>query len=64
MLTFTLTVEQEKKIAEFHPNCKHKYTGAIGGGFEYLFHPTGIGCAVEFKCVCGKTLDVTDYDGW
>ena len=64
MITFTITDEQLAKINKFHPKCKKKYTGAIGGGEFYTFMPTSLGTALTYKCKCGKELDVTDYDMW
>ena len=62
--TFIITKEEHEKIKAFHPKCKKKYMGAIGGGFTYSFIPTSLGCVVTFKCVCGEVLDLTDYDSW
>jgi hypothetical protein len=61
-ITFKLTDEKCKKIKEFHPKCKKKYTGAIGGGEEYTFSPTSLGDIVTYTCKCGAELDLTDYN--
>ena len=73
MLNFTLSdkqVEQWHEFQEKHKDCCRKRTGRpiaspIGGGFEIIFTPTGIGDGVTFKCnFCGKTENATDYDMW
>ena len=38
--------------------------GAIGGRISYTFTPTSVGCAIEVKCACGASCDVTDYSDW
>lgn len=62
--TFELTDKQVEKIKKFHPKCKKKYTGSIGGGMKYIFEPTGLGNIETFICVCGKELDLTDVSKW
>lgn len=55
---FPITKEEEKKInnwilkhdEEVHSNPKH-YHGVSGGGYEYTFHPTGLG-TIGY-CICG-----------
>lgn len=55
---FPITEAEEKKInnwilkhdEEVHGNPKH-YHGASGGGYEYSFHPTGLG-TIGY-CICG-----------
>lgn len=63
-MRFELTDNQLKKIIEFHPNCKQKYTGAIGGGEIYSFMPTSIGDCVSYTCKCGEKIDITESDNW
>jgi hypothetical protein len=63
-LKFELTDEQIQKVEEFHPECKKIYTGAIGGGEEYTFMPTGLGVVVTYKCKCGEILELTDWESW
>ena len=63
-MKFELTDEQVEKIKKFHPKCKKIYTGAIGGGEEYRFMPTGLGCIVMYICKCGEELNLTDYEDW
>ncbi len=38
--------------------------GAAGGALTYCFTPTGIGLAVEIRCACGESKNVTDYEDW
>ena len=64
MKTFVLTDEQVEKIKKFHPKCKKKYTGAIGGGMKYIFEPTGLGNIETFICVCGAELELTESEIW
>ncbi len=64
MKRFEITDEQERKIKRFHPKCKKKYMGAIGGGECYIFKPTSLGTIVKYQCNCGKILDLTDVDSW
>lgn len=65
--TFKLNVNEYKKYRLF---CvQHKHTdinrGAIGGGTEICFMPTGVGVGVSVRCVlCGKEENITDYDSW
>lgn len=55
---FPITEAEEKKInnwilkhdEEVHCNPKH-YHGVSGGGYEYSFHPTGLG-TIGY-CICG-----------
>ena len=55
---FPITEVEEKKInnwilkhdEEVHCNSKH-YHGVSGGGYEYTFHPTGLG-TIGY-CICG-----------
>ena len=62
MRTFEITDEQMKKAREFHPKCKRRYSGAIGGSETFMFTPTSIGVFVSYKCRCGEVLDLNDYD--
>lgn len=63
-MIFELTEEDKEKIKKFHPKHKKQYTGAIGGGEEYSFMPTGIGMIKTYKCKCGAILNLTEYDKW
>lgn len=37
---------------------------AAGGRVSYEFTPTGIGTVIVVRCACGKSKNVTDYEGW
>lgn len=63
-MIFEITEEQMEKIRKFHPKCKKKDRGAIGGGDYYIFMPTGIGVVIKYKCICGCELDLTNFDSW
>jgi hypothetical protein len=76
MTTFTLTDAQTKLVHDWEANhdCKFRtneygvegeiYAGAIGGTTEYIFIPTGLGNICKIRCICGATLDLTDYENW
>ena len=41
------------------------YYGAVGGGLQYIFSPTGVGTIlVVQESVSGEQLNVTDANGW
>ncbi len=43
----------------------YPYAGAIGGGVDYKFSPTGLGDVLIVSNAWNKkTLDVTEYDTW
>lgn len=63
MITFTLTKEQEAKLAEWKDMQEYP-SATIGGAFTFSFTPTGIGTTIIVKCVNKNTLDLTDYDNW
>jgi hypothetical protein len=62
------TLKEYKQIQAFkekHKNCIRKNPTTIGGGFSYIFTPTGIGTAVSIKCnICNEDENCTDYDCW
>jgi hypothetical protein len=46
-------------------NGEYPYYGAIGGGLEYIFTPTGLGdCLVVREHFTKEEINVTDYDNW
>ena len=63
-MIFKITDEEIEKIHNFHPECKKKYSGAIGGADTYIFIPTSLGTIVKYKCRCGKELDLSEYETW
>lgn len=64
MLRFEISDEDHDKILKFHPKCKGKYAGAIGGDQTYIFTPTSLGCVIKYRCGCGKELDFSHCEEW
>ena len=61
--------EKEQQLAdEFinkHKECIENHSATIGGHFEYIMTPTGIGTICKIKCgICNEILDITDYGCW
>ena len=60
---FFISEEQDKKIKDWiekHTKEKHagsSYAGAIGGRYEYIFIPTGLGVIGTIKCTCGDEFE-------
>jgi hypothetical protein len=63
-MEFKLTVEQMKKYKAWFAKLKKEYTGAIGGGIEFIFEPTGIGDIVKVRYLGKHELDLTETDTW
>lgn len=63
---FSLTEDEYKLAVEFKNShhCDHINVGAIGGSTTYRFTPTSLGIIAVVSCVCGKELDLTDYESW
>lgn len=63
---FPITEEEEKSIRDWmrkhdeevhgadYANEKYRYSGAIGGAYEYIFIPTSIGVIGMVRCSCGE----------
>ena len=49
-----------KKIEKKNP----KYFGAAGGGYSFIFIPTGLGDIVKVRRDDGEELDLSDIDKW
>lgn len=69
--SFGVNKRQAKKISEFitehNKDCVYadpRSQGAVGGRFTYEFCNTTLGQVCKFKCECGASVDVTDYDEW
>lgn len=63
MISFELTEEQEKTLAEWKATQEFP-SATIGGAYSYEFTPTGLGAIAVVKCVNGNKIDLTDYDNW
>ncbi len=64
MLRFEISDEDQEKIENFHPQCKRKYWGSIGGDKTYIFIPTSLGMIIKYRCGCGKELDLSHTEEW
>lgn len=54
-----------EKFEEEHVKCAKKHPTTIGGNITYRFTPTSIGTGKVIRCnICGKELNITDYDLW
>jgi hypothetical protein len=63
IVKFTISEDQQKKYKEWRSKIPTQYFGAIGGGEEWTFIPTGIGTIVKVKY--GKhSIDLTDSENW
>lgn len=62
---FELSKEQIKKLEEWQDTLPDVYTGAIGGRYQYIFTPTGLGDALTVKDLSTKqVINLTEYDLW
>ena len=51
---FPMTKEEYGAIKNWKNNGhRHADAGVSGGGLEYIFIPTGIGCIGKVRCICG-----------
>ena len=68
MRTFTIDDKHTEAINAFKKKCKEEDSqgaGAIGGRFQYVFIPTGLGVITKVKdSFSDNELDLTDYDMW
>lgn len=66
MALFAVNDKQGRKLQKFSVHkCKYWYNpGTIGGRITYSFTPTSLGVVVTASCLCGKKLNVTDYESW
>jgi hypothetical protein len=65
--SFDLDEKQYAKYLKWNKKYKTDDCGAIGGGIEFVFIPTGLGKVIKVrKLHKGKTieLDLTDTDNW
>lgn len=66
-IMFELDKEQVKELIEWKKThkCSDEYTVAVGGQYDYIFSPTGLGMHCEIYCnACGSSINLTDSDNW
>jgi hypothetical protein len=63
-IKFELDEEQTKKYHEWRANLPKVDYGAIGGGYQFIFIPTGLGDIVKVKRDDGHELQLTDTSKW
>lgn len=63
-MTFTLSSKQvemyEKWLKKKNKKTGEVYVGAIGGAYEFVFIPTGIGTITKVRCADGEEIDLTE----
>jgi len=67
MKNFTLTDQQFEKYVKWRDELENrdpKYFGAAGGGYSFIFTPTGLGEIVTVKRDDGEELDLTEWEHW
>ncbi len=67
MTTFELTDEQEKKYEEWReslPYLDEGHFGAAGGGYSFVFTPTGLGMLVKATRADNDAheIDLTEWE--
>lgn len=63
-MKFELSPAEIEQYNEWHHHGCDAEAGAIGGRISFEFTPTGLGMITEVKCLCGKTLNLTDFEAW
>lgn len=62
--TFTLSPAKVEKFEKWRKKKNKEkgevYVGAIGGAYEFVFIPTGIGTITKVRCADGTELDLTE----
>lgn len=61
--SFHLSKTQNEKFEKWRKKLPKKDYGTIGGGYQFIFEPNGIGTVVTVKRADGKQLDLTE-DNW
>jgi hypothetical protein len=59
---FELSEMQVRKLKAWERSKPKKNLGAIGGGLDIVFMPTGIGSFVVARSWDGTEIDLTEYD--
>ncbi len=65
--TFSLNDTEQERAEKFESEHKHPDVerGAISGGLQYRFTPTGLGSAVVVRCtICNEETNITDFASW
>jgi ADP-glucose pyrophosphorylase len=64
-MKFETTEEEDKKIKNFHKNCKKRNQSSILVAGSYIFTPTSMGVLIEYECPsCHEKLNVRGSDNW
>jgi len=58
-MKFELNEKQQKKLDKWYKKLGNNYSGACGGGIDYIFTPTSLGMIVKVVCN-GKEIDLTN----
>jgi len=61
---FELDEDEIKKLEAWNKKLKKLPPATIGGGYTFMFTPTGLGTVVEVERADGKKINLTDYDKW
>ena len=67
MMKFELDEKQIEKFNQWNKAHRKKCdadAGAIGGRLTFTFTPTGMGTITEIKCICGESINLTDFESW
>ena len=66
-MEFKLDESQVKRYKAWRDKLEKKdpkYYGAAGGGYSFIFCPTGLGDIVKVRRGDGEELDLSDMDKW
>ena len=61
---FSLTESQTQKYIQWRMSLPKKDFGTIGGGYEFIFTPTGLGNLVKVRRDDGHELDLTETENF
>ena len=59
---FKICGKQYEKLTQFVEKHKKCRGCSAGEKFSFTFVPTMIGVIATVRCICGKSLDVSDMD--
>lgn len=63
-MNFELSEEQTAKYEAWHKTLKRVDYGAAGGGYSFIFTPTGLGDIIKVRRDDGEELDLTEIEKW